>query len=709
MLKLLIMGFLLSRSTSLSAGLATNRAASRLLSRRVQYRAAMTALRPLSWEVANNQSSPDGQFESARIPATAELLRAMPRSNPNSVNNIIALLRSDAIKGIGPKLASALTTRFGERTLVVLRGAGSAQEEAALHTIPGLHVKKIANIRRTVDQWEGLRKSLDFGRSLGCLSEAQVSALASQHGERTEEVVRQDPYVLLELFPTLRFRDVDFLARNALHVAADASSRASAALRAGLRRALGRGHCCTPRQRLLGAAAKELQLDELPYEEASAAAERALAFLVARGAMVEETPPKLAGVVRTPPPMVSFAVMQAAERHVADAVRRRIARPEGATDALFGRYDAVDVQAPSWASVDGAMATTAAAAAAFRAVAGSASFGAGALAALSGGGGGPLSDAETDGTDATDGTDNDDAVCGALAASVAGSDSAALRAGTGPPGAWAALNASLQTLSPLQRQAVERAGMGKLMVLTGGPGTGKTFTVRAIVQRWRAEGKEVLLASPTARAANVLAEAVGGAAYTIHRLLEYNPREGSFMRAANNPLQADAVVIDEASMLDVHLAGELSLSLPRERRLGAACTCSPRRPPLLPRCALPRSPFLDEHPARRRRRPAALRRTGRCAARPAALRVRAARRTVHSLSTGSVWRHCSQRTARQPRLLPTPLSRLRLNGSTAPRGRLDDRAAATTERLRVCERPHGASGLRGRLRWRSGLVGGRRV
>ncbi|KOO32232.1 RecD/TraA family helicase [Chrysochromulina tobinii] len=327
----------------------------------------------------------------------------MPRSNPNSVNNIIALLRSDAIKGIGPKLASALTTRFGERTLVVLRGAGSAQEEAALHTIPGLHVKKIANIRRTVDQWESLRKALDFGRSLGCLSEAQVSALASQHGERTEEVVRQDPYVLLELFPTLRFRDVDFLARNALQVAADASSRASAALRAGLRRALGRGHCCTPRQRLLGAAAKELQLDELPYEEASTAAERALALLVARGALVEEMPPRLGGAVRTPPPMVSFAVMQAAERHVADAVRRRIAR---------------------------------------------------------------------------------------------------------------------------------------------------------------LEGKEVLLASPTARAANVLAEAVGGAAYTIHRLLEYNPREGCFMRAANNPLQADAVVIDEASMLDVHLAGALFHALP---------------------------------------------------------------------------------------------------------------------------------------------------
>ena len=169
MLKLLIMGFLLSRSTSLSAGLATNRAASRLLSRRVQYRAAMTALRPLSWEVANNQSSPDGQFESARIPATAELLRAMPRSNPNSVNNIIALLRSDAIKGIGPKLASALTTRFGARTLVVLRGAGSAARGAtATRYVPRFRLCSRtapvrAGLRRRTRRWPEPRRAVVRG------------------------------------------------------------------------------------------------------------------------------------------------------------------------------------------------------------------------------------------------------------------------------------------------------------------------------------------------------------------------------------------------------------------------------------------------------------------------------------------------------------------------------------------------------------------
>ncbi len=476
MLKVLtvVMAFLFRRSTSLSAALATSRAASRLLTRRVQHGAAMTALRPPSWEVAN-QPSPDGPFESVQT-STAAILRSMPRSNAESVQNIIALLRSDAVKGIGAKLASALTTRFGERTLEVLRGEGSAQDEAALRAIPGLREKTIANVRRTVHQWEGLRKALDFGRSLGCLSEVQVSALASQHGERTEAVVREDPYVLLELFPTLRFRAVDFLARNALQVPADAPSRSSAALRSGLRRALGRGHCCAPRQRLLSAAAKELQLDELPYDAALRAAEGALTALVARGAFVEERPPRLHGAARTPPPMVSLAVMQAAERHVADAVRRRIARPEGAVDALFGRYDAVDVHDP-WADAPRAAPTDAAAAGAGAddeahaglearvpppplgaAMPNCATFGAGALSALSGGG--PLTGAadEYEG-----GPEHTEADLGAHDDALA-SAAAARRAGISTE-----LNATLQALSPLQRHAVERAGMGKLMVLTPGP------------------------------------------------------------------------------------------------------------------------------------------------------------------------------------------------------------------------------------------------
>ena len=120
----------------------------------------------------------------------------------------------------------------------------------------------------------------------------------------------------------------------------------------------------------------------------------------------------------------------------------------------------------------------------------------------------------------------------------------------------------MHELSDRQLQAVERAGMTRLMILTGGPGTGKTYTVNQIVQKWKVQGKRVLLACPTARAANVLSQATGHPASTIHRLLEYNPREERYKRCSTNPLEADAVVVDEASMLDVNLAGALFHALP---------------------------------------------------------------------------------------------------------------------------------------------------
>ncbi|KAL1514445.1 hypothetical protein AB1Y20_003544 [Prymnesium parvum] len=113
-----------------------------------------------------------------------------------------------------------------------------------------------------------------------------------------------------------------------------------------------------------------------------------------------------------------------------------------------------------------------------------------------------------------------------------------------------------------QREAVRQAMCGRLLVLTGGPGTGKTHTVRSIVRRWEAQGRRVAMACPTARAANVLADAVGRPASTIHRMLEYNPEKDTWKRNRLNPLDADALVIDEASMLDIHLAARLLQALP---------------------------------------------------------------------------------------------------------------------------------------------------
>jgi exodeoxyribonuclease V alpha subunit len=122
-------------------------------------------------------------------------------------------------------------------------------------------------------------------------------------------------------------------------------------------------------------------------------------------------------------------------------------------------------------------------------------------------------------------------------------------------------------LSQEQRQAVLMAAQQPILILTGGPGTGKTTTTRTITALWRAMGKTVLQASPTGRAAQRLAEVTGQEAKTLHRLLEFDPRLMRFKRDLDHPLAADAVVIDEVSMLDLVLAYNLFKGIPAQAQI----------------------------------------------------------------------------------------------------------------------------------------------
>ena len=114
-------------------------------------------------------------------------------------------------------------------------------------------------------------------------------------------------------------------------------------------------------------------------------------------------------------------------------------------------------------------------------------------------------------------------------------------------------------LDELQRQAVVEAVLHGVFLLTGGPGTGKTTTINMIIRYFEREGLDIFLAAPTGRAAKRMTEATGFEARTIHRLLELNGgleedgRRASFTKNQENPLEADVVIIDEMSMVDVHL------------------------------------------------------------------------------------------------------------------------------------------------------------
>jgi len=123
------------------------------------------------------------------------------------------------------------------------------------------------------------------------------------------------------------------------------------------------------------------------------------------------------------------------------------------------------------------------------------------------------------------------------------------------------------TLAAEQQDAIRSAIASKVLVITGGPGTGKTTLVNGIIQILEKKGRRILLAAPTGRAARRMNETTGREAKTVHRLLEFSPKTNAFARNRDAPLDGDVVIIDEASMLDVVLAYDIVKAIPLNAQL----------------------------------------------------------------------------------------------------------------------------------------------
>lgn len=132
--------------------------------------------------------------------------------------------------------------------------------------------------------------------------------------------------------------------------------------------------------------------------------------------------------------------------------------------------------------------------------------------------------------------------------------------------AWYESNNHIE-LAPEQKDALKRAITAKVTVITGGPGTGKTTIVKGLLQILEKKGRKILLAAPTGRAAKRIQETTGREAQTIHRLLAFDPKSGSFTKNEDEPLETDVLVIDETSMVDLLLFDHLLGAVPRAAQL----------------------------------------------------------------------------------------------------------------------------------------------
>ena len=367
---------------------------------------------------------------------------------PTSLLGIERFLSSGLIKGVGEATARLLVNAFGEATLDAMTDVDRLKQ------LKGISEKRARMIAASFAEQYGVRRNMIFLQSYG-ISPALAMKIAKAYGERTEEVMRSNPYRMVDDVEGAGFLTADRIALS-MGIARDSGFRLRSGMKYLLQEAsVSAGHTYLPRETLLRRAAEMLNSTPETLENhlnallldrelvLSRIGEEDCVFLSSMYYCETETAMRLLKILETAPEKDDRGVLRA-----------------------IGEYER----------------------------------------------------------------------------------------GHG------------MTFSPLQKQAVLSAVEKGVLVITGGPGTGKTTIINCILSLLSPEGK-VLLAAPTGRAAKRMSEATGEDAKTIHRLLEYSGEEQRFLRNQDNPLKCACVIVDEMSMVDIFLMRSLLRALRGGTRL----------------------------------------------------------------------------------------------------------------------------------------------
>ena len=501
----------------------------------------------------------DGHEATHQIYGTQFVIDQYQVVAPKTQEAVERYLGSGAIKGIGAAMASRIVKKFGDDTMRIIE-----EEPERLAEIKGISARKAMDIAASVNAKRDMQDAVMFLQKYG-ISINLAGKIYNRYGNEMYDIVRDNPYRLAEDIEGLGFRTCDEIARNA-GIAEDSAFRIESGIQYALGMAEGNGHCYLPLPELWSSVESLLNITIQDLNQ----------YLL--------------------------------ELQMKGRVMVKSSRPRSISDFLDSAANAGDAGLTSGLGTGASPADGATGPSTFAANAAP-----GAQVAL------------TPGTGPT-----------TLAVNAAPGFQTSLGSGTAPtafdamaPSLYDAnpalhadpathvyratiyytelqvatmlkdLNVTVENaeldakraltideitekngieLDPLQRDAVLTAGHSGLLVITGGPGTGKTTTINTIIRMFADEGKTILLGAPTGRAAKRMSEATGWPASTIHRLLEYQGRpdedgedgdqvRGHFERNENNPLECDVVIIDEMSMVDIFLMNALLKAIHRGTRL----------------------------------------------------------------------------------------------------------------------------------------------